>query len=106
MRSRRLGALERQVRKALELHPAVRAQVYIFGSFATGTFDGQSDVDMLVLTTSPAEVREVEGRLMPLADDVVVLSESAFRRSIAAGDPFLSRVDGEKRPLSEATEPE
>ncbi len=82
-----------------KLSPA-GAQVYLFGSYATGRALPSSDVDVALLSSTPlpagllAEVREdLENSLVPLRVDLVDLSETdeSFRaRVLREGIPWAA----------------
>lgn len=91
-----------RVGQALAAEPPVQAAVYLFGSWATGEFDGQSDVDLLVLAPDRASAQEAAQRLMTIADDVLALSHEEWTRRLAAGSPFYTRLAGERELLLDA----
>lgn len=76
--------------------PIAPVSVYLFGSWATGAFDSQSDTDLLIVTADANSVDEAEQRLMPFADDVVAMAEAQWLRRLASGHPFVSRLAKER----------
>lgn len=92
----RLESLRHDVSHALAQAPVVPVSVYLFGSWANGTFDGQSDTDLLIIAQNAMLADVAEQRLMPLADDVVAMTEAQWLRRLASGDLFVSRVADER----------
>ena len=98
-RNSRIAELRRRVETALQDLSAQSVAVYLFGSWVSGRFDGQSDVDLLVIASSKAVAKEAEDRLMDVADDVVAFTEAEWRQRQASGDPFARRIAGERLAL-------
>jgi len=77
------------------------ALAFIFGSMAKGTFDSRSDVDLLVVGDVSfgdisGALRSAEGQLNREVTPTVYAPDE-FRRKIADGHPFLSRVISEPK---------
>lgn len=96
---RHLAALRERVRTAMAKAPPVVGDVYVFGSWATGAFDGLSDTDLLAVVDDPARVAEAEQRLMTVADDVVAVSAAQWQRCLVAEHPFYRRLEAERQLL-------
>lgn len=96
LRAKRKVALRREILDALTLEPALPVAVYLFGSWATGKFDGQSDTDLLVIAPDRTMADRAEQRLMRLADDVVSMTESDWVRQRELLHPFVSWVAAER----------
>ena len=99
IRTRTIQRLRDTVREALEQPPRLAATVYLFGSWATGTFDGYSDTDLLVLAPDRATATEAQTRLLRLGDDVLALCDADWRSRTVSGAPFWSRLSEERLPL-------
>lgn len=91
----RIESLRHNVSHALSGTPVTPLSVYLFGSWATGTFDGQSDTDLLVVASDAESADEAEQRLMPLADDVVAMTQAQelTRMNIATRYPLGDAED-------------
>ena len=98
-RDSRVAELRRRVETALQALSDPSVAVYLFGSWVSGRFDGQSDVDLLVIAPSKAVAENARDRLMDVADDVVAFTETEWRRRQARGDPFVRRIAGERLAL-------
>lgn len=96
LRAKRKESLRREILDALTRDPALPAAVYLFGSWATDRFDGESDTDLLVIASDCAVSAEAEQRLMNLADDVVSMAEPDWIRQRELSHPFVSRVAKER----------
>lgn len=94
-----LGKLAADARSTLLQVPAVRARVYVFGSWATGAFDSYSDIDLVAITPDADAACEAERRLLAVADDVLAFSEACWQEKVASGDPFWARVAAQRQPL-------
>lgn len=92
IRARHLAALQHRLAEALERHPRLNASVYLFGSWASGRFDAESDTDLLAVVPNGADRAEVERRLMEVADDVVVVSDSQWHERLARDDSFWRQL--------------
>ncbi|MEA3276732.1 MAG: nucleotidyltransferase domain-containing protein [Pseudomonadota bacterium] len=92
----RVENLSGRVREVLASTPGAPITVYLFGSWATGRFDGESDTDLLVIAPTEKAAREVQRRLMDVGDDVVAFCESDWERRLSARDPFICRVSAER----------
>lgn len=99
IRTRTIQRLRDTVRETLEQPPRLAATVYLFGSWATGTFDGYSDTDLLVLAPDQATATEAQTRLLRIGDDVLALCDADWQSRIASGAPFWSRLSEERLPL-------
>jgi predicted nucleotidyltransferase len=96
VREQRVATLRTRVSEALECAPALKATVYLFGSLASGRFDGLSDVDLLVLVPEETAVAEAERRLMGVADDVVACSDVQWSERLKGDNAFFQRVDADR----------
>lgn len=103
-RQERLDRLRQQVCAALSEPSPIAADVYVFGSWATGTFDGQSDVDLLVIASDEAVARQAQQRLMEIGDDVLAFSAADWERRAQEGGPFFRRLTRERLPLTTMAE--
>lgn len=99
---RRSVGVEEQLRTALE-HADVMAAV-IYGSWAGGTRQPDSDIDVLVV--GDADLRELRRRLRPVGKtagrtvDLTVLAPNEFRHLLADRSSFARRVlEGPATPL-------
>lgn len=101
---RHLASLREEVLAALGGPPAVGAAVYLFGSWATGRFDGQSDTDLLAIVSDRVSVQEAEKRLMSVADDVVAMTRGEWERHLREGNTFFQRIRDEARLLVDTGE--
>ena len=74
---------------------------FVFGSVASGTATGSSDVDLLVVGT--ISLKEIVGRLSGIYDQLgrevnpVVWTEEEYSRRLETEDHFLRRVLGDSR---------
>ena len=101
-RSSRVAELREQVKEVLsETGDRTNAAVYLFGSWATGRFDGASDTDLLVIAPTRQEAEAVQGRLMVFADDVIAYAAGTWASRCERGDPFVRRVASERILLAE-----
>ncbi|WP_175628258.1 nucleotidyltransferase domain-containing protein [Thioalkalivibrio denitrificans] len=98
---RLVEALRERVRAALNASPPIAARVYLFGSWATGNFDGESDVDLLIIATDESDVREAQRRLMEVGDDVLAFSRQDWERRVSGNSPFVERLVSERLLLVE-----
>jgi len=89
-----------------EFHPQ---RVILFGSYARGTADEHSDVDLLVVMPhegSPVK-KSVEIRLRirpPFPLDILVRSPKKVRQRLAMGDSFMREILEEGKTLYEASD--
>ena len=88
--------LRGQVHKALEQPPRLAATVYLFGSWAKGTFDGYSDIDLLILAPDQATAGEAQARLLQIGDDVLALTDMDWEHHLASGSTFWHRQSAER----------
>ena len=98
---RLVESLRERVRTALNASPPISARVYLFGSWATGNFDGESDVDLLIIATDESAVREAQRRLMEVGDDVLAFSRQDWERRVSGSSPFVERLVSERLLLVE-----
>jgi predicted nucleotidyltransferase len=88
-----LAEITRRIVEAV--HPQ---KIVLFGSFAGGTPDADSDVDLLIVVESdlrPAERAIAVERLLwprPFPIDVLVRTPAEIEAALRAGDHFLSSV--------------
>ena len=97
-----LGAIAGRICAA---HPEVQS-VRVFGSVARGDQVGTSDVDVLIVLQGAGTKDALEQirRFYPYFDlsigvDVLVYTEDDIARRLQAGDPFMTQVWEESRPL-------
>ena len=76
------------------------AKVYLFGSYATGQFSSQSDVDVLIVTDEEQAARACAARL---AGDTIMISPAQFEESINKS-MFWRNIDREKEMIDEYCE--
>ncbi len=92
---------------AVTAHPGTFSRgdrIYLFGSRATGEWDGYSDIDILVVFADPADRRRHDNAyaaLAVIADDLIVLQEAVYADRVKKSHPFWTRVDLEKQLLLE-----
>ncbi len=81
--------------------------IVLFGSFATGEPDSDSDIDLLIIkeTTDPPLERRVQVRRL-IADperripfSPLVLTPEELTRRLALGDPFYQQILERGKPL-------
>lgn len=72
-------------------------QVYLFGSWARGTFSGFSDVDLLVITDrDDADLAtRIRAALAHVGDDVLLISRDAYQ-ALAGRSHFWTEVDRDR----------
>ncbi|WP_035692893.1 nucleotidyltransferase domain-containing protein [Azospirillum halopraeferens] len=88
-RARRREAVVASLREALaHRRPAGVREVVLFGSWARGTFDGRSDIDLLVVTDDDGIAFDVRG--LPDAEriDAVVIPAARLAGFLANGHTF------------------
>ncbi len=100
---RQVDHLRNAVAKALAQAPELRVQVYLVGSWATGRFDGHSDVDLLVIASDDETARQAEQRLMEIAYDVIATTEARWEARLHDGHPFIRRLHHERQQLLDTT---
>lgn len=96
--------IERYAREVGELFDA--NQVILFGSYAYGKPDDDSDVDLLVVMETQerpwraaSRIRQWQGQEFPL--DLLVRTPRQIQESIAAGDCFVRDIVSNGRVLYE-----
>jgi predicted nucleotidyltransferase len=83
--------------------------VKVFGSYAAGTEDADSDVDILiVLQDAPEGTLEAAARArgaleLPVPVDVIVRTPSQLEERLALGDGFFGDIESTGLEISEAT---
>ena len=84
-------------------------RAYVFGSYATGTADRYSDLDLLIV--APTELGPFErARLLPeawelgVAVDVLFYTPSEWDELVARGSPLATRILDEGRLIHERPE--
>ena len=94
-RSLRLAELNQGVRVVLEGHPL--GEVWLFGSLARGDWDAFSDVDLLAVSASSADARDLADALQSagLGDDVLALSTDDWQRLRSGDDPYWRVIGSE-----------
>lgn len=99
--------IERFVRQVVDRFSPQK--IVLFGSYASGTADEGSDVDLLVIfpgnadaTERALDIRRVLNADFPM--DLLTRSSSEVRRRIAAGDSFLREIVDQGRILYEAAD--
>jgi predicted nucleotidyltransferase len=96
------GFVDRIVR---ELHPD---KIILFGSYAYGTPNGDSDVDLLVImetAASPTERYLAVSRLLwprPFPVDIIVKRPDEIELALRQGDFFIAEIVNQGRVLYEA----
>ena len=90
------SALQEITRKIVEaFHPE---KIVLFGSYASGDADADSDVDLLVIMETEARPAERSARIMRVcrpryvAMDIIVRTPAEIADRLAAFDPFLEEV--------------
>jgi predicted nucleotidyltransferase len=83
------------VTQALKQIPGTRA-AYLYGSFAKGEQDAQSDIDILIVGDPPptalaATTRQLE-KLLNREVNYSVIGQSELKRRLAKDDPFLTDI--------------
>ncbi len=76
------------------------ARIYLFGSYATGQFSSQSDVDVLIVTDAEQAARSCIARL---AGDAIAVSPDQFHANIEKS-VFWKNIDREKEMIGEFSE--
>jgi len=76
------------------------AKVYLFGSYATGQFSSQSDVDVLIVTNAEKAARACAARL---SGDTVMVSPDQLQENIQKSI-FWKNIDREKEMIDEYSE--
>lgn len=72
-------------------------RIILFGSYADGVPDPDSDVDLLVLTDHDGKGWEYAARIRdrirpPFPLDLIIRRPEQLRKRLADGDPFLSEI--------------
>ncbi len=91
-------------RVAQEFHPR---RILLFGSYASGSPNPDSDVDVLVVASYPGKswemATDIRNRVRPKFPlDLLVRSPEELRGRLALGDPFLAEVTQHGTVLYEA----
>jgi len=94
-------------RIAAEFQPQ---RIILFGSYANGTAEADSDLDILVILehggSGPKKAAEILRRLSPrIPVDLVVRSAEEVKSRLQANDFFLAEVLNHGRVLYEASNP-
>ena len=104
-RERVIAALQEIAGRIGAVHEDVVA-VRLFGSVARGDHVGMSDVDVLIVVRGRdpveplAEIRRFYPYFdLPVGVDLLVYSERTIDARLAAGDPFMTQIWNESRPL-------
>lgn len=100
-RDRRKQAEIQRIRKLCSpLLKGRNARIYLFGSYATGQFSSQSDVDVLIVTEAEDAARACAARL---SGDTITVSSGQFQRNVEKS-MFWSNIDQEKEMIGEYSE--
>ncbi|MGQ9364685.1 nucleotidyltransferase domain-containing protein [Azospirillum sp. ST 5-10] len=92
-RRRRREAVIASLRNALAARaPQGVREVVLFGSWARGTFDGHSDIDLLVVTDDEAVVFDARGLPGAERTDVVVVPAARLAGFLAEGHGFYGKA--------------
>ncbi len=96
----RLLELRRDTATALAHHP--NGNLWLFGSWARGDWDGYSDVDVLAIAPNREAATGLAEAVLDLgmADDVLALTEQEWMERRHGTDPYWRAIGRDALPLS------
>ena len=97
---RKQAEIERVQQACTPLLQGTNSTIYLFGSYATGSFSSLSDVDVLIVTDHEDAGRACAAQL---PGDTVVASAEEFEQR-RGGSLFWRNVDREKEVICEYSE--